>query len=42
MEELKTTGIVVGGEDYGETDKLIRILTPDHGVIVARMRGVKN
>lgn len=42
MEELKTTGVVVGGEDYGETDKLIRILTPDHGVIVARMRGVKN
>lgn len=40
MEELKITGIVVGGEDIGESDRLVRILTPD-GILSARMRGVK-
>ena len=41
MEEIKTEGIVVGGEDCGEADRLVRILTPSFGVITARMRGVK-
>lgn len=41
MEELQTAGIVVGAEDYKEADKLVRLLTPDLGVIRAVMRGVK-
>ena len=41
MEEHVTEGIVVGTEDSGEADKLVRLLTPDLGVITARMRGVK-
>lgn len=41
MEEIETSGIVVGTEDYKEADKLVRILTPDYGVVRAVMRGVK-
>ncbi len=40
MEEITTTGIVVGGEDSGEADRIVRLLTPS-GVISVRMRGVK-
>ena len=41
MEELTVSGIVVGGEDVGEADRLVRLLTPELGVIAAKMRGVK-
>ena len=41
MEEIETSGIVVGTDDYKEADKLVRILTPDLGVVRAVMRGVK-
>lgn len=41
MEEIETSGIAVGAEDYKEADKLVRILTPDLGVVRAVMRGVK-
>lgn len=41
MQECKVSGIVVGGEDYKEADRLVRILTPDLGVISAVLRGVK-
>lgn len=41
MEELTVNGIVVGGEDVGEADRLVRLLTPELGVIAAKMRGVK-
>ena len=41
MEELNVSGVVVGAEDYREADRIVRILTPDRGVIRAVMRGVK-
>lgn len=41
MEEITVTGIVAGSADYKESDKLVRILTPELGVISAIMRGVK-
>ena len=40
MREIKVNGIVVGVEDAGEADRLVRLLTPD-GMITVRMRGVK-
>lgn len=41
MEELIVNGVVTGTEDVKEADKLVRILTPDLGVVRALMRGVK-
>ena len=41
MEEINVSGIVVSGEDRGEADRLVRILTPELGVVYAVMRGVK-
>lgn len=41
MEEITVSGIVVGSEDHKESDKLVRILTAEFGVISAVMRGVK-
>ena len=41
MEELNVSGVAVGAEDYREADRIVRILTPDRGVIRAVMRGVK-
>ena len=40
-EELKVTGIVLGGQEYKEKDKLITIFTVEIGKITASMRGVK-
>lgn len=41
MEEIKTIGIVAGTEDYKEADKLVKIFTPEMGVIRAVLKGVK-
>ena len=40
MEE-KVQGIVLGGVNYGENDKILSLLTPDKGAISARIKGVK-
>lgn len=40
MEE-KVQGIVLSGVSYGESDKILNLLTPDNGVISARIKGVK-
>ena len=41
MEEITVNGLVAGGEDYGESDRLVRLLTAELGLVTARMRGVK-
>ena len=40
MEE-KISGIVLTGVNYGESDKIINIFTPEKGVISAKMKSVK-
>ena len=40
MEE-KTSGIVLSGIGYGESDKIINVFTPDKGVVSAKMKSVK-
>ncbi len=41
MEEITVNGLVTGGEDYGESDRLVKLLTAELGRITVRMRGVK-
>lgn len=41
MEEITVHGLVAGGEDFGESDRLVKLLTAELGVITVRMRGVK-
>lgn len=40
MEE-KLSGIVLSGVNYGESDKIINIFTPEKGVVSAKMKSVK-
>lgn len=40
MEE-KQSGIVLGGVNFGENDKILKILTLEEGVVSARIKGVK-
>lgn len=40
MEE-KTSGIVISSVNYGESDKIVNVLTPDKGVVSAKMKSVK-
>ena len=40
MEE-KISGIVLGGIAFGENDKILNIFTLDHGLISAKIKGVK-
>lgn len=40
MEE-KLNGIVLGGTNYGENDKILNVFTLEKGVICARIKGVK-
>ncbi len=40
MEE-KTSGIVLSGIGYGESDKIINVFTPDKGVVSAKLKSVK-
>lgn len=38
---IRTRGIVVGHVDLGERDRIVRLLTPDHGRVGALARGVR-
>ena len=40
MEE-KLSGIVVGGVNYGESDKILNIFTLEKGMVSAKIKGVK-
>jgi len=41
MKQFITTGIVLGRTDYGEADRILTILTPDHGKLRLMARGVR-
>lgn len=41
MEELKVKGIVLKSVDYKDSDKIVTIFSTEHGLIDARVRGVK-
>lgn len=40
MEE-KLSGIVIGGVNFGESDKILNVFTLEQGVVSAKIRGVK-
>lgn len=39
--DLKADGLVLRATDYGENDKMVTVLTAEHGKIGASMRGVR-
>jgi len=41
MKQLKTKGIVLSRTDYGEADRIITFLTPDHGKVRVMAKGVR-
>lgn len=41
MNQLKTTAIILSRIDYGEADRIITLLTPDHGKLSLLARGVR-
>ncbi len=41
MPTYQTTGIVIGRTNFGEADRVIRFLTPDHGKLSAVARGIR-
>jgi DNA repair protein RecO (recombination protein O) len=41
MPTYQTTGIIIGRTNFGEADRVIRILTADHGKISAVAKGVR-
>jgi len=41
VKHLKTTGIILSRTDYGEADRIITLLTPDHGKLRLMARGVR-
>jgi DNA repair protein RecO (recombination protein O) len=41
VKQLQTTGIVLGRTNYGEADRIITLLTPDHGKLRVMARGVR-
>jgi len=41
MQRFNTTGIVLARTDYGEADRILTILTPDHGKVKAIAKGVR-
>lgn len=41
-EQIVTTGLVVRTLDIGESDKLLTILTPEHGKLTVSAKGVRN
>ena len=41
MNQLLTTGIILRRTDYGEADRIITILTPDHGKLHLLAKGVR-
>lgn len=41
MKQLLTRGIVLSRTDYGEADRILTLLTPDHGKLRLMARGVR-
>lgn len=41
MKQIKTTGIILSRTDYGEADRILTVLTPDHGKLRLKARGVR-
>lgn len=41
MNQLVTTGIILTRTDYGEADRILTILTPDHGKLRLMAKGVR-
>jgi DNA repair protein RecO (recombination protein O) len=41
MPTYQTTGIIIGRTNFGEADRIIRILTPDRGKVSAVAKGVR-
>jgi DNA repair protein RecO (recombination protein O) len=41
MPTYQTTGIVLGRTNFGEADRIIRLITPEHGKISAIAKGVR-
>ncbi|HUS26775.1 MAG TPA: DNA repair protein RecO [Nevskiaceae bacterium] len=41
MKQLVTTAIILSRTDYGEADRIITVLTPDHGKLRLMARGVR-
>ena len=41
MNQLTTQGIILSRTDFGEADKIITLLTPDHGKLRLMARGVR-
>ncbi len=42
MQEIKTFALCVRAEDYGESSKILTLITTDYGKIVAQIRSVKS
>jgi len=41
MPTYQTTGIVIGRTNFGEADRVVRLLTPEHGKVSAVAKGVR-
>jgi DNA repair protein RecO len=41
MKQILTTGIILSRTDFGEADRIITVLTPDHGKLRLMARGVR-
>lgn len=41
MNHVKTTGIVIARVSYGEADRIVTMLTPDHGKISLMVKGAR-
>jgi DNA repair protein RecO len=41
MNQILTTGIILSRTDYGEADRIITVLTPDHGKLRLMAKGVR-
>ena len=41
MNQLTTTGIVLARTDYGEADRILTVITPDHGKLRLMAKGVR-
>jgi DNA repair protein RecO (recombination protein O) len=41
VKQIQTTGIVLSRTDFGEADRIVTVLTPDHGKLRLMARGVR-
>jgi len=41
VNQLTTTGIILGRTDFGEADRILTLLTPDHGKLRLMAKGVR-